>query len=487
MSIVGERRAADRFWSELSGELAGASRVGESALDPAGAATVLGPEPFFSDAPGEGWTVVAWPGAPFIGLQPDDLVVRRTRDGGWLAERAGDVDRLSVFHGRGRHVRRDRVVLRRVRQPEPALRMRRPDPPPVEDVLQPLVEVCGFFGPNNVRRTEAQIREAVVRAATGEWTAWHNGAAPRFESDRTMFGRLVGYYLAAVATLKPDALTAIQTTARGAVTYDPLLDAATTAAAGPAAAALATTLIAGAPAAPADGLAGVTRTALLRAREAFLDAGAFRAWSAVFVVACVRGAGISLGLEAVIAPGRRHVDPDVLLQAAVSHADYTMAARARTAARTPRRRGTYHAFAAADRAPRIGDIIVLDRGARSVAAIQTLAGLSAGITHGDIVVERQPTCVITIGGNLGDGSAAPTARQESARKRRYPIDDRGVLVRARDQLFTQEDNTGALPILPSTSTDALHVRSTARIFAILGPVEECAAVPGQPYRGGILT
>jgi hypothetical protein len=61
-----------------------------------------------------------------------------------------------------------------------------------------------------------------------------------------------------------------------------------------------------------------------------------------------------------------------------------------------------------------------------------------------------------------------------------------MLMVDRQQLFTQEDDTGTLPALPLTSTQNLAGHSTARIFALLAPVEECAAVPGQPYGGGVL-
>jgi hypothetical protein len=481
MKGVDDRRAADRFWSDLTGTRLRAGRIGETVLVPRGPLTRTAPEPFRGDAPGDAWRVVGGPGARFIGLRADDLVVRRSADGAWDARLAGEVGVAWVFRDASRHLRPDTLVLRRGPLPQ----SRQVEQPGDGGAGEQLAEVCGFFGPNNVRRTEAQIRAAIVTSANAEWTAWHAGAAPRFENDRALFGRLLAYYLAAVGTMKPDTLVFLQTAALGAVNYAPLLDAATVGAAGTAATALAGTLTTGAPADP--GLAAVVRTALLRAREAHRDSGGFSAWSAVFVVACVRGAAIAQGLEGVIAPGRRHVDPDVLLVAAVSHADYTIGARTRRAATLPRRRGTYHAFTPAERAPQRGDIIVLDRAASSVAGVQTLPRLSGGLTHGDIVIDVQPTFVVTIGGNLSDGSAAPTRGEESARKRRYPRDARGFLVREQAQLFTQEDNTGTLPALPSTSTDTLHRRSTARIFALLSVVEECAAIPGQPYRGGVLT
>jgi hypothetical protein len=110
--------------------------------------------------------------------------------------------------------------------------------------------------------------------------------------------------------------------------------------------------------------------------------------------------------------------------------------------------------------------------------VRTLANVAQGhLTHGDIVVEVDPAFVVTIGGNVGDSSL----------KRRYPRDAQGLMVVNRQQLYTQETNTGVLPALPLQSAQPLHTHSTARIFALLSPVEQCAAVPGQPYGGGILT
>ena len=161
-----------------------------------------------------------------------------------------------------------------------------------------LIEVCGFFGPDNVRLTQQQVRDGVVARATAEWTAWHNSAnAPRPEGEAAMFGRLVGYHLSAMAAVLPDTLTAIQATALGAISYAPLL--ATGAAVNTEAARIARLLIAGAPGAT-PGLQGRVESALTQAREAHTDSGQFAAWSAAFVTACVRGAAITLGLEAVI-------------------------------------------------------------------------------------------------------------------------------------------------------------------------------------------
>ena len=84
--------------------------------------------------------------------------------------------------------------------------------------------------------------------------------------------------------------------------------------------------------------------------------------------------------------------------------------------------------------------------------------------------------MVTVGGNVGD----------SARKRRYPRTAQGLLVVERQQMYTQENDAGTLPDLPS-QTQAALAAGTARIFALLSVVEECAAVPGQPYSGGVLS
>ena len=354
--------------------------------------------------------------------------------------------------------------------------------PPVEsEEFDELAEVCGFFGPGSVRRTEQEVRDAVVARANAEWTAWHDTAgAPRREGEADMFGRLAGYYLGANGSILPDTLTAMQAAALGGIDFTALL-ASTASAATIAAEAtrIRGLLLAGAPGASDAGLATKVESAITQARQANKHSGAFKAWSAAFISSCVRGAGISQGLEGVIGPGRQHVGRDTLLLAALMHAAYTVQARTRRAATTPRRRGTYHAFTPAERAPQLGDIIVQDRRDGITAAqVAKLATLQSGvITHGDIVVEVRDPFVVTVGGNVGD----------SARKRRYPRTAQGLLVVERQQMYTQETDAGTLPGLPSQTNAALAGRSSARIFALLSPVEECAAVPGQPYRGGILT
>jgi hypothetical protein len=344
-----------------------------------------------------------------------------------------------------------------------------------------LVEVCGFFGPNDVRRTETEIRNAVVTRTNAEWTAWHTATgAPRNEGEAAMFGRLAGYYLAAAGGIFPDTLVALQAAAQGGINYSAFL-APTASAAMIAAEAIRirTELLAAAPGATLPGLNALVESALKQARQANTHSGPYMAWSAAFISTCVRGAGISQGLENVIPPGRKHLGRNVLLLASLMHAGYTVEARTRRAATVPSRRGTYHAFTPEELAPRLGDIIVQDRreGITEAQVLKLDTMPSSVITHGDIVVEVQPDSVVAIGGNVGD----------SARKRRYPRGANGRLVIDRQQMYTQENNAGVLPALPSRTTLPLAGRSTARIFAVLSVVEQCAAVPGQPYNGGILT
>ena len=352
---------------------------------------------------------------------------------------------------------------------------------PIESsAYEELVEVCGFFGPNNVRRTEQEVRDAVVARANAEWAAWHDAAgAPRLEGERDMFGRLAGYYLGANGSILPDTLASAQSAALGTIDYAPLLaSTASTATIAAEAARLRGLLLAGAPGATAAGLTTKVENAITQAREAHKHSGLFKAWSAAFVD-YVRSRGRRYArTRRRDRPGTPTRGRDALLLASLKHAVYTVQARTRRAARLPRRQGTYHAFTPGERAPQRGDIIVQDR-RDNIAAPQVarLATLQSGlITHGDIVVEVQEQFVVTVGGNVGD----------SARKRRYPRTAQGLLVVERQQI-TRRRTMGDLPDLPSQTQAALAGRSTARIFALLSVVEECAAVPGQPYSGGVLT
>jgi hypothetical protein len=331
------------------------------------------------------------------------------------------------------------------------------DPPPPQ--------VCGFFRPDNTTRTIAQIRAAIVARCNAEWAAWHTTTnAPKPECDATVFGRLIGYYLAANPNILPDSLTAIQNTAltTPASTYSALLTAAaaTSALVTP----IRTTLKTGAPGTTGN---GIVDDAIEHAKQGHDSVGSFRAWSAAFVSACVRGGAISEGIEAVTTPGRTHVGRNRPLRVSLSHATYVIRAREDKAAR---RRGRYHAFDPSTRAPDLADIIVQDRRDNiRPGQVRHLATLPSGAeTHGDIVVEVTASSVVTIGGNVADG----------VRKRRYVRDaTTGFLVTTAPQLYSQEDDTGNPPAAPGTSCQALADKSTKRIFALLSLVEECRAAP----------
>jgi len=484
-------READLFLADLLGSSLPASQESEAFDGDFGGASRWNAErrePFFGDARGRCWIVVARSGARRFEPRPDDIAVQRTAEGqGWTCTLVEDLDPAGLFR-RGRVLRDDLVILRRVRRSRTGL-VRPPDIAAFPEV----VEVCGFFGPNDVRRTEQEIRAAVVARATAEWSAWHTTTgASRGESDAGMFGRLVGYYLAAKSAVRPDNLTVIQTAALGSINYTALLASGASAATIATEAATIRDQLVGSVPGPTDpGLKALVLSAITQAREAFANSGSASAWSAAFVTTCVRGATIAQGLEAVIAPNRRHVGRDELLLASLAHAAYAVEARERRAATSPRRRGTYHAFTPAERSPQVGDIIVMDRrDAITFSQVVTLPTLTALKTHGDIVVERQADSLVTIGGNLGD----------SSRKRRYPLNAQGQLLVDPAGRFVQENSSGVLPALPAqpavvpgaqpsaaAANQPLAGQSTGRIFALLSLVEDCAAVPGQPYLGGVLT
>ena len=118
------------------------------------------------------------------------------------------------------------------------------------------------------------------------------------------------------------------------------------------------------------------------------------------------------------------------------------------------RDGTYHAFEVSERVPQVSDIIVQVRGPNSIANVMEFndirgVGARGRAMHCDIIVEALAgeDFVVTIGGNVGD----------SVRRRRFPLDANRRLVVDREQLYTQDTDSGELPDLPDTSAAAgLH-------------------------------
>jgi len=344
---------------------------------------------------------------------------------------------------------------------------------------EPIQEVCGFFGPNDVVLTESQLRAAIASVTTSERDDWFDSAGnAHTEDEDVQFGQLVFYNLARQSDILPSTLTAMQAMAiSGGVNYGNLLPVgATNAQVNNAATTVRNALLAGAPNtnAPAN-LKNLVDQALLNARGSRFNTFS---WSAVFVVSCVRRTAIQLGLEAEVSGS--HVGKDELLKAHEGHRIYVIEAFNR------RKNGTgggYQAFRINERTPQAGDIIIQDRQAGNLANVVTFDQIPTVLPggrelHGDIVVEVAADYVVTIGGNLSQG----------VRRRRYPLDANGNLRVEREQLFTQESANGNLPNLPVVNNAAgLDGQSTGRIFALLSLVQVCAAIPGQPFHDGVLT
>ena len=347
---------------------------------------------------------------------------------------------------------------------------------------EPIQTVCGFFGPDNVVLTEQNLRDGVRDVALQERQAWFDAAtgSAKSETDIGQFGQLVFYNLGRQSAIFPTTLTSAQAVAiSGGVNYNVLWnDASTNAQVNTAVSQVRTALLTGAPN-PGNppNLNTLVDQALRNARSSRLDSFA---WSSVFVCTCVRRMAIQLGIEGEVQG--THVGRDELLLAHEAHRVYVVEAFSRRFGPN-QKDGTYHAFRIDERSPQVGDIIVQDRQANNIAGVVTFDQIPTALPggrnmHGDIVVEVNATDVVTIGGNLGGG----------VRRRRYPLDANGRLVMAREQLFTQEANDGTLAAVPVVNNAAgLNIQSTGRLVTLLSLVQVCAAVPGQPMNGGILT
>lgn len=330
-----------------------------------------------------------------------------------------------------------------------------PPEPPAEDPPP----ACEFVGPSGAKRSLPELRNDIAQVARDQWTAWHTTAGvPRLENDLALFWLLAAYYLSAEPRIGADRIRDLHAAAKP-LSYADLV-AKTTPADIAAEAARLRGLMLASVASPPAALKGWVDTALTNAREAHLDKGSSRAWSAAFVSAVVRGAAIVKGVEAT---------GDEPLKASIRHVDYTQAAYDRARAGTL---GTYHAFEPGAFAPVAGDIIVLDRrtGIKRTAVTKLGPSMDVHLTsHGDVVVEVNATHVVTIGGNVCN----------SVRKRHYPVRD-SRLVLEENALFVQENARGQVPPLPAESChdpgDPLESQSTARIFALLS-LTGCKAAP----------
>jgi hypothetical protein len=317
--------------------------------------------------------------------------------------------------------------------------------------------------------SHAELREAIRLATKTERDNWFRAGSAVGEWDVKQFGHLVRYWLARMADIPPSVLTFAQAKAIDSSTdYGELLnELASEATIGAEMARVREILLGAGDSADVNAL---VEAALWDARHSRLNIDGY-AWSAVFVVSCIRGVAIELGLEKEL--GGLHVGRDELLLADDAHHGYVVEAFKRRFG-PDSRDGTYHAFRPDERPVRpvqMGDIIVMDRQADFITDVVTFDDiptvlLSEYIWHGDIVVEVASSYVETIGGNLDQG----------VKRRRWPLnpDGDGTLLVEREQLFTQEDDSGNLPALPVVdSAEGLNDRSTGRIFTLLSPVASC--------------
>ena len=201
-------------------------------------------------------------------------------------------------------------------------------------------------------------------------------------------------------------------------------------------------IVAAAPSGSVTGLDGAIEDALLKAHDFSSD---IDAWSAVFVGSCVRAAAIKLKLEGVV--GGRHEGKDGLLTVSFRHAEYVAAARGRKKGRAGRlsrvraegprdqeRRHHRHRSRGRSHDDDPGDVGGL-AGRRNL--------------HCDIVCDvktggTQPFAE-TVGGNV----------THTARRRRYPLTRRVMLVVSPSHFFIQEDDNGQFPCVQSAGDDAV--------------------------------
>lgn len=351
--------------------------------------------------------------------------------------------------------------------------------PAFESETAEVRDVCGYFTPTVPTVTTAAIRARVVAVARAEQTRWQTSAnALRDESASVMFGDLVRYWLAESARIPAANLVVINARTPNTTYGATLLGAASIA---PAtvhneARRIARLLIRSLPepGTPAN-LETLVVNAIKAARRSKLNE---IAWSAAFINSCVRRAGMNLNLQALAGGGEESL---LKLSPLGRHWEYLLEAhRRRFGCRTGpttfdaacRRTGTYQAFRISEFNPQAGDIIVQDRNANTANALLTfdqIPGLTGLDMHADIVVDVQPGFAETIGGNVGD----------TVRRRRYPRTAAGALVVSQLQRFVAQNAKGSFPAMPAAAAAApaaLPSESTARIVALLRPVQECRKV-----------
>lgn len=351
--------------------------------------------------------------------------------------------------------------------------------PALESETAEVTNVCGYFTPTMPAVTTAAVRARVVAVARAEQALWRSSAnALQGESVNAMFGHLVRYWLAENAGIPAANLVVINARTPN-TTWGPTLLGAATIAAGTVnneARRVARLLIRSLPEpATPNNIETLVIDAIKAARRSKLDQ---IAWSAAYINSCVRRAGMNLNLQALAGGGEESL---LKLSPLGRHWEYLLEAhRRRFGCRTSpttfdarcKRTGTYQAFRITEFNPQPGDIIVQDRNATTSAAVLTfnqIPGLTGLNMHADIVVDVQPGWAETVGGNVGN----------TVRRRRYPLTATGALVVSQVQQFVAENTNGTFPAIPAAlaaAPAALHTESTARIVALLRPVQECRKV-----------
>jgi hypothetical protein len=339
----------------------------------------------------------------------------------------------------------------------------------------PAVIYCGFVG-NGTIITKTALVDKIVEITEGEHDEWENTAnGNRLEEDSALkFADLVIYCLAVQLrhnTIAPSLIASIQDEVRGFAGLTRNSNFTT----------VSNTISTNLGGNNNDPVAIRIRTALNNAEDSTRSTFP---WSAVFITHCVRQAALDLGIEYEDALGAIQGQAKIL-EFGNSHSQYSRPAFIR---RRDNIVGCYQAIEP-DQIIEIGDIIIQDRrtciinpppntpcppaqvmGINNVRDYQALLQ-QPSTTHGDLVVEidNATNSVIAIGGNVGD----------SARKRRYPINNLGILDinNANQRIYSQEQDNGNLGPTTISNNNALQGRSTSRIFAVLKLVEECQELP----------